>query len=109
MLDMSKNPEILANKTREFENLNNFFSQKYDNFDRIKKALEVENAIFTEKKLEIEELNIKKNKVYELLNINSETLNDLEQDVLMMRQSKENLEKIKVFIQYIFRLFLTCF
>lgn len=96
LMDMSKNHETLANKTKELETLNSCHVQKLENFERKQSALEVENMILKEKLQEIEELKMKEKLLQGMILNNKKILNDFELDLSVLRQSKENLDKIEV-------------
>ena len=96
-MEMSKNHEILANKSKELETLNSIHLQMTENFERRKSALEVENLILTEKLNQIEELKIKQQLLKQTIKNNEETLIECELDVSVLRQSKENLDEFEVY------------
>ena len=96
-MEMSKNHEILANKSKELETLNSIYLQMTENFERRKSALEVENLILTEKLNQIEELKIKQQLLKQTIKNNEETLIECELDVSVLRQSKENLDEFEVY------------
>lgn len=74
-----------------------FYTQKKENYERFKSALDVETAILETKNQELSLLKAKIKKIKEEIRENEENLQDLELDITILKQSKENLANIQVF------------